>query len=143
MSFLRTERRNRRGHAVLEVALMAPWIFFLFAGAVDMGFYGYALISTQNAARVAAQYTAKVSGKLDDGAGACQYALVEMTGLPNTNGLTACDALPLRVTATAVKDFDNSDATSVSVTYQTNMLIPIPGLPGRLTVTRIVQMRAL
>jgi hypothetical protein len=26
-----------RGTAVIEVALMAPWIFFLFAGALDMG----------------------------------------------------------------------------------------------------------
>jgi Flp pilus assembly protein TadG len=47
---------NRRaGNSIVEFSLMAPWILFLFAGAFDWGFYAYALISVQNAARVAAQ----------------------------------------------------------------------------------------
>lgn len=43
---------RNRGHAVIEVALLSPWIFFLFVGTLDMGFYTHALIATQNAARV-------------------------------------------------------------------------------------------
>src|SRR5438128_767679 len=58
MSSMKPEVRHRRrrqdGHAVIEIALLAPWIFFLFAGTLDMGFYLSALIATQNAARVAA-----------------------------------------------------------------------------------------
>jgi Flp pilus assembly protein TadG len=50
---------DERGHAMLEAALLLPWVLFLFVGAFDLGFYNYALISTQNAARVAAWYTSQ------------------------------------------------------------------------------------
>ena len=36
---LRTRRKREKGHAVLEVAFLAPWLIFLFVGAFDMGFY--------------------------------------------------------------------------------------------------------
>lgn len=143
MSLMQPDPKRRRGHAALEFALLSPWIFYLFFGTLDLGFYSYALISTENSARVAAQYTSKVPGKLEDAAGACTYVLAELSGMGNVHNLTSCTALPLIVSVTAVKDFDGADASSVAVTYQTAPLIPIPGLRGRLTVTRVVQMRVL
>lgn len=134
-------KAGQRGHAILEAALMAPWILFLFTGAVDMGFYEYSLISTENAARVAAMYTSSSGGTAADSAGACQAALSEMSSLPNLSGVTSCSAYPVIVTATAVTGVDGNLASNVSVTYQTNQMIPIPQLMGRLTVTRIAQMR--
>ena len=41
------------GHAVVEIALMSPWILLLFVLIFDFGFYSYAAISTANAARAA------------------------------------------------------------------------------------------
>ena len=40
------------------MALVAPFIFFLFAGALDMGYYMYAAIAVENAARVAVLHVA-------------------------------------------------------------------------------------
>ncbi|MBZ5582502.1 MAG: pilus assembly protein [Acidobacteriia bacterium] len=135
---------RRRGHAALELALLSPWIFFLFAGTLDMGFYAYALISTQNAARVAVEYTSKAPGTSADSDGACRYALAELSGMGNLRGVTTCGATPLIVTAQKITaDFDGVTASAVTVTYRTPMLIPIPGLPGQLTVKRTVQMRTL
>ena len=131
---------HRRGHAVVEVALFAPWIFLLFAGALDMGFYTYALISTQNAARVAAEYTSKSSATAADVSTACRYALDEMNTMSNVKQLTGCNSLPLIVTANPVTSSDGSSASAVSVRYQTQMLVPIPGLSGRITINRKVQM---
>ena len=131
---------SQKGHAVVEVALLSPWIFFLFAGALDVGSYMEALIATQNAARVAAEYTSSHSSYAGDNSGACTYALGEMNTLPNVHGLTSCNALPLKVTASSVTGADGATASSVSVTYQGQVLIPIP-LLGRMTVTRTVQMR--
>src|SRR5947207_14797502 len=54
---------KERGHAVIEVSLMAPWIFFLFMGTLDFGFYSYAIIATQNAARVAVMQTSVKIGR--------------------------------------------------------------------------------
>jgi Flp pilus assembly protein TadG len=134
--------QRRDGHAVIELALLFPWIIFLFAGALDMGFYTYALIATQNAARVAAEYTSSHSTLAGDTAGACRYALAEMNSMTNLRGLSSCDTLPLKVVATGVPaGVDGAPATSVSVTYQSGTLIPIPLLTGQLTVTRTVQMR--
>src|SRR5579862_2617001 len=60
-SDFRTEGRMRigrtageKGQALLEVTLMAPLILLLFAATVNIGFYTYALICTENAARAGA-----------------------------------------------------------------------------------------
>src|SRR5579871_4100253 len=137
-----TTRRSARqsGHAILEVSMIAPWLLFLFSGVFDMGFYEYCLISTENAARVAALYTSSNSAYAGDSTGACTYALAEMQNLSNVSNLTTCGGSPLTVTASAVTGVDGNSASSVSVAYTTNQLIPIPGLTGKTTVTRVVQM---
>ena len=118
----RLGRRRNGGHAVLEVALLSPWIFFLFMGTLDMGFYSHALIATQNAARSAAAHTSRTALTAADTAGACQYALEELKAMSNARTLTNCNAAPLIVTATAVTGADGWPASSVSVTYRTNQL---------------------
>src|SRR6476660_6368878 len=106
---------NRKGHSVVELTLCLPWVVFLFVGAFDWGFYSWALISTQNAARVAAMYTSSNTGTATDSAGACTYAAAQLAFAPNIagnpainspqgvgTGSTACSAAPLTVTATNV-----------------------------------------
>ena len=44
-------RKSARGGAILELVLMAPWIFFLFIGVLDWGFYASALISLESGVR--------------------------------------------------------------------------------------------
>jgi Flp pilus assembly protein TadG len=135
-------KHKSRGHSVVEVALLCPWIFFLFAGTLDAGFFAYAMIGAQNAARAAAEYTSRSTATAADYAGACQYALDGLGSLPNVRSLSTCNAAPLTVTASQVT-IDGAAASSVSVTYQTVMLIPIPGLTGKLNITRTVKMRIL
>ncbi len=136
-----TRNHRIRGGSVIEVTLLAPWIFFLFMGVFDLGFYSYALISTQNAARVAAAYTSKSSLTADDSAAACQYALLELHALSNVRGLSSCNAPPLVVTASLIPGPDGAAASAVLVKYTTNKLVPIPGIAGQLTITRTVQMK--
>jgi len=157
-------RRHRResGSSIVEVALLAPWIFFLFVGVFDFGFYAYASICTQNAARAAASRTA-VDEFSQSSALACTAALGEMNEVPNMIGVNSCGALPLKVTQSTLCSqatvkpasiactvpgcadcvADNTAASSqVTVTYQSVPLIPIPGiLTGRLNLTRIAEMR--
>jgi hypothetical protein len=145
------------GHAVLELALLVPWVLFLFVGAFDWGFYAWALISTESAARVAAMYTSTSSGTASDSIGACDYAAAELAYAPNiasstwvnsaslpssSTGLATCSGTALTVVAAAVTGPDGSSASQVTVTYQTPLLIQIPGLlPGQISITRSVQMR--
>src|SRR4051812_41535158 len=120
----RSRRHMMRGEAVLEIAFLVPWIFFLFAGAFDTGFYSYALIATQEAARAGAEYTSRNSSTVSDSAAACQFAIVEMRALSNVAQLTSCGASPLLVTAQAVTDADGYADSAVTVTYTTGTFIP-------------------
>ncbi len=56
---VRTLRRGRGGSAIIEMALLMPWLVFLFVGILDFGFYTYAAICTQSAARAAAVATSQ------------------------------------------------------------------------------------
>lgn len=139
-----SEWKNARGNAVVETALMAPWIFLLFIGVLDFGFYAYAAISTQHAARVAVLYTSSSSSNAGDSTGACTYALAALQDLPNmSSAVTSCGpSQPVQVTATSLTSgADGAPASEVSVTYQTIPLIPIPGLMGQMTIKRTAQMR--
>lgn len=120
---------------------MAPWIFFLFMGTLDFGFYASAIIATENAARVAVMQTSQDTLTQTNNTLACQFALSELNVLPNTRSLNSCGALPVTVTTAAVVDADGFKASQVSVTYQTISMIPIPGVTGQLTLTRNAQMR--
>jgi Flp pilus assembly protein TadG len=136
-------RRAQSGGAIIEVALLMPWVVFLFIGAFDFGFISEALITTQNAARAAALYTSTSSTTAADATTACAYALQELRANPNINtSVTSCSALPVTITAVAVTGVDGQPATRVRVTYQSMMLIPIPKIfGGQFKVTRQVDMR--
>jgi Flp pilus assembly protein TadG len=160
---------NRRGTAIVEAALMMPWIVFLFVGVFDFGFYSYAAIATQNAARAVA---IQLATGLTDG---CAAARQELGVLPNVVGVTTCPGTPAGVDDThpvavcsgvlsattsapcglpTAKCADCASticaspctATSVQavVTYLSIPLVPIPGvLTGRLRLTRIAEARIL
>lgn len=135
-------RRRPRGGSVLEMAFFMPWYIFLFIGAFDWGFYARALISTENAARVAAHYTSTDNTTAADQATACTLALEELRIAANVPTVSACDTLPVIVTARAVTGADGQPASEVDVTYQTQKLIPIPLLlQGQATLYRTAQMR--
>jgi Flp pilus assembly protein TadG len=140
------QRNDERGNAVIEVALLAPWIFFLFLGVIDVGFYYYAAINVQNAARAAAMYTSSTIGAMTDSTTACNLVLQEVKSMPFTGGTpTNCSGTDLHVTVSAPQatglDGIAVPMSQISVSAKTLPMFPIPGLTGQLTITRTVQMR--
>lgn len=136
-----SRRTRRAGSSVIEVALMAPWILFLFVGIFDFGFAAYALICTENAARVAALYASSSVEASGNSSYACVMALEEMRKLPNLRSVASCGT-ELQVTATPGTDSDGYANTKVTVAYQMTPLIRIPGiLNGPSTISRTVEMR--
>ena len=129
---------------------MTPWLFFLFIGAMDWGFYAYSLIATEAAARVACLYTSTSAASATDTTTACTYALDQLRRMPNVGtamsgcaaGTAVSNTTPVGVSATSVTGPDGNPAAQVSVTYMTPVLIPMMGqLPKQATITRIIQMR--
>lgn len=143
-------RKRQRGGSMVEMALMLPWYLFFFMGTYDWGFYAHALISTQNAARVAALYTSQNSTQASNQATACILANEELRIMVNVSGTgtPTCATSPVVVTAVqtgvgqSVLSPDNLPASQVTVQYTTTNLIPIPGLlKSSTTIYRAVQMR--
>ena len=157
-------KRSESGSSIVEMALLAPWIFFLFIGIFDLGFYLYAASCAQSAARIAAIQTATnpgLSAPLLQSM-ACNAAMLEMVRVPNTHTITGCDAAPLTVTqqtlciqanqpssiaciapscADCVVD-NTAVSTLVTVTYQSGLFVPIPGLlKNQLNLTRTSETR--
>jgi Flp pilus assembly protein TadG len=160
---------RRKGSAVVETALMMPWLVFLFVGILDFGFYSYAAICTQNASRaagIAASANAPTPGQTAAAWAtatqpvACAAALLELNRLPsapanctgignNTNTrpvavyVTQLNKNTLPKCADCVPDTAAISA-QVWVTYETIPMIPIPRiLTGRMTLNRISEMRIL
>ncbi len=140
--------RNSRGGAVLEMALLSPWVFFLFIGALDWGFYAYSMISVETATRsaaaaIVAQASTTSATTAISSSAACNTVLAELSTLPNVgSSVSSCSAAPVNVTATQINSVDGYPAVQVNLTYTTPKMIPIPGLlAGQFTINRIVTMR--
>ncbi len=142
-------QRGRKGNSLVEVTLLAPWLFFLFVGVLDFGFYAYSFISTENAARAAALLTSRSTSAASDQLDACQIVKSELQWASYGRTFPAtCNSAPLIVTATwchsggACTAKDGTSASEVSVTYTTVTMIPIPGvLASQFAITRTVQMK--
>jgi Flp pilus assembly protein TadG len=155
-----------RGGAIVEAALMMPLLAFLFVGVLDFGYYSYAAICTQNAARAAAMSQA-MGGAID----ACTAARGELQEVAGMNGVTGCltypaapsNSQPLSVCTATISSTGatpstcssetacadcalNSSAASIQATveFQTIPMIPISGiLMGRMNLTRTAQVRLI
>ena len=137
---------------MVEATLLCPWIFFIFVGAFDVGFYVNALIATENAVRTAGLYYASSPKTASDAAKSCYYALEILRTQANvrTQG-KACasspaavnQSTPVALTVSSIPSGpDGQPATAVTVTYQTMPLIPIPLLITRqLTVSRSAEFK--
>ncbi len=127
---------SRRGSAAIEVGIMLPWIIFSFICVLDFGFSAYALIATQDAARIAATFGAANSTNASNIANtACGYAAPQFKYAPTP--VTACGTALSVATSTSSSPMAT---VTVAVTY-TVSLISIPGLmPSSLPITKSVTM---
>ncbi len=146
---------RRRGHAVMEVALIAPWIFFVFVATLNFGFYSYWMQAVANASRSAA-LAAQRRGV--NAAEACTHVQNEMRGVLGFDGVTLGDCTsatsPIKVCVVALGSApvpacgvtwpvsaDTKDSVLVSVTWETAPLIPVPGIVTDLTLRQDTEMR--
>jgi Flp pilus assembly protein TadG len=137
-------RKMRAGSSVVEFAFLVPWFIFLFVGVLDMGYYNYALITAQSAARTAALYTstsasAASSTQTDR---ACTNVYDQLTSNINLSGATTCTGTsPISLTTSVAAGPDGNQASTVTVQFTSATLIPIPGLlPANIPIIRTAQM---
>lgn len=143
---LRRFAQERRASAIVEFALLMPWLVFLFLGTFDIGMYIYLLITVENAARVAALQASLSTAGASNSAAACQIALKEMSALQNVSKLSSCGSgtvsatAPVSVVATLHSYSATDSSTRVTVKYLSPQIIVIPGVfPSQMTIQRTAE----
>jgi Flp pilus assembly protein TadG len=135
-------RASQGGQAVIETALLLPWLVFCFVGAFDLGVYSYAMISAENAARVVGMYASSSATVAANPTLACTYALAELKDSPGVGSTNSCSANGVVNVSTTylATGADGLPAAQVSITYKPTQVISLPGLiNGNLTITRTVE----
>ena len=128
-------RRRESGSSIVEVALLSPWIFFLFVGVFDFGSYAYAAISTQNAARAVALAAAQtMTSSLNN----CTVALGEMRMLPNVLYAAAASKCTI-VTGAGNGTVTQTAPIAVCVATLTNTASSPCGLPSAIACADCAQ----
>jgi Flp pilus assembly protein TadG len=145
-------RHAASGNALIEFSLFLPWLIFLFTAIFDFGFYAYAFIGVENAARAGVLQTAVNSATATNQSGACRIALDSLRGLPNIGSsfTSGCSSDPVTVTASycdastlcpgGAASADGGPASVVAVTYRMPALFRFPLRPA-VTISRTAQMR--
>src|SRR5690348_3876540 len=109
-------RENREGQALIEVTVMAPLMLLLFAAVVDIGFFCYAAVCTENAARVGALHAA-TDRDLAASATINQYVradvCAEMKALPNIGSSCPDSVLAVSTVGQPFTGADGQPATQV------------------------------
>ena len=121
----------RRAAATVELAVLAPFLAFLFVAVVDYSRIFYHSLTVANCAR---------NGGL--------YALQDPTKALDTAGITNAaqqDAGNLNLTQLTVSSKTDSPTTpttvSVTVTYPFNTITNYPGIPSTWTLSRTLTMK--
>jgi hypothetical protein len=136
---------RNRGQSSVEVALLAPWIFFLFVGVLDLGFWCYSMISLENGVRAAGLYAAvhplpnsPSSADLTSLQTQLQVAAcAEMFHVINIPA--GCANIAVSTPVPVTNAFPTPNHVRFTVTAPMPVMVPIPGLLKASNITRQVE----
>jgi Flp pilus assembly protein TadG len=125
-------RPLRRGAATVELAVLTPFIAFLFVLAVDYARIFYFSQVIENCARQGALYASDPKAPASN-----LYTTLQNAALADASDLTPQPT----VTSTTGTDSAGNPYVSVTVTWGFQTVTGFPGLPSNVNLSRTVQMR--
>lgn len=123
----------RRAVAVVELAVLLPFIAFLFVIAVDFSRIFYCSQIIENCARQGALYASDPKAAANN-----LYSSVQAAALADAANLSPQPT----VTSASGTDASGNAYVSVTVTWTFQTITGFPGIPNNVTLSRTVQMRA-
>jgi Flp pilus assembly protein TadG len=144
---MRRRIRDSKGSAIVEFAVVAPFLAFLLLGLIDVGRYTYDGILAAHAARAAVQYGAQNLVTAADTTGMKSAAAQDAQNLSNwsvtvtpmCNNNASMSACP--VNSTMAVSANMIYYVQVTVTGTFNPLIAYPGIPTKIPVSATTTMR--
>ncbi len=124
-----SRNRRERGQSLVELALVLPLLMLVILGAIDFGRVFYASMTVAGAARNGAQYA---SENPTDTTGIQSAALDDAGSL---------DPAPTVTVSGPTSDGNGGEYVRVQVDHEFSTLIPWPGLPSSIEISRAVTMR--
>ena len=139
-------RRSERGTALIEFAVVLPFLVLFVIGAAEFGRVYFAAITAGNAARAGAQYGAQNVVRSGDFAGmtaAAQNEAADIGGVSNfPSRFCRCpDGSAASCIGTCVDYGPPEVFVKDSVVKTVTFLLKYPGLPSSVTVRRTVTFR--
>ena len=145
-------RRKRRGTAVAEVALLLPFLCFVFLVTLDYARILYFAITIDNCAHNGAIYGGQVfdnqnqqwiNGQSQYWQGPSGKMLSTEQAAADVDGTNLSPAL---ATSNVTVDNTQTDASGnpvniVTITYTFKTFTSFPGIPSSVTITRVLQAR--
>ena len=137
--------RDRAGTSLIETAILVPAMLLLCCGTMDFARVVYAGIEVASAARAGVQYGALTPGYSGDTAGMVSAALSDAADLGS--GVTAsasnfCTCSGSTVACTSSCSGSVPDGyVSVTANYTFTPVLPYPGLPQSVVLSRTAKMR--
>jgi Flp pilus assembly protein TadG len=126
-------RGSRRGAAAVELAVLLPFLTFIFVAAVDFGRVFYYYITVTNCARNGAMYGSLDAAHSSNMTGIRDAALTDYSNISPTPS----------VTSSTGQDGSGNPFVAVTVSYPFKTFSNFPGIPSSASVSRTVQMRIL
>jgi Flp pilus assembly protein TadG len=126
-------RRQRRGAAAVELAVLLPFLTFMLVGGVDFARVFYYSLTLSNCAREGALYASLDATHAADTTGTQNAALAdasEFSPAPTVSSVTGTDS-------------SGNPVVTVTVTYSFQTITSYPGIPSPISLVRTVQMRIL
>ena len=144
MSFIRFWN-DRTGTSFIETAILIPAMLLLCCGTMDFARVVYAGIEIASAARTGVQYGALTPGNSGNTSGMAQAAMTDAADLGSTvtasaSNFCACSGSTVDCTSTCGGATPDG-YVSVTANYTFTPLIPYPGLPQSVLLSRTAKMR--
>jgi Flp pilus assembly protein TadG len=124
--------RPRRAAATVELAVLAPFLAFLFVAVVDYARIFYHSLTVANCARNGALYASDPVAVAQS-----PYASIQDAALADAGNLSPTPT----VTSTTGTDSDGNPYVEVTVTHDFQTAVNYPGIPQITTISRTVRMR--
>jgi Flp pilus assembly protein TadG len=122
---------SRRATAAVELAVLLPFLVFVFVIGIDFARVFYHCITLTNCARNGAVYGSADPTHAADAAGIQAAALADATNLSPTPTITSAPGT----------DADGHPCVQVTATYTFQMITSYVGIPSAFNLSRTVQMR--
>jgi Flp pilus assembly protein TadG len=123
--------RRRSGAAAVELAVLLPFIMFLFVISVDYGRVFYFSQTLENCARNGAIYGSNLTTAQSP------YSSIQQAALADARNLSPQPT----VTSATGKDASGNAYVQVTVAWQFKAITSYPGVPSTVNLSRTVQMR--